>query len=797
MNFFRYPRLSPLRIVPFAVLFFLAVSLRAEEPATDIEGLRRGIQALEAAIVEHSGNDDRLVRLRQDVSDLSRQLIEFGLSFRPRLAEIAARAAELGPQPKEGDPPEAPEVQARRAALAAEKSAINGMLGDAESLSIRLTGLADRIGDLRRELFARALFRRTEARGSFSAETASAFSSQIETAWRAVRSRAAFAWNFKTGSTLAAAAISAALALGAILLALRFLAPARAGAETGRTYLGRLSFAFWSTVVPSLGVGAALLLLAAVLSYFGLFVGQSREILHAALASIAALFFIQRLSFAIFAPGQPHLRLIGVTNSAARWLVGLTSTMAAVQILDRFLGRLDDISLAPLSLTVAKSLVSSLAISLLLLAIAIVKPFPSGETGKAEPWPAWIRLPLVAIAAIVIAAALSGYVGLARFLSAQIVITGAILATMFIGIRSGRAIAKEGGFLQTTGGKAAARLLGLTETGAEMAGVLASLAIYALVLFAGLPLIALQWGFQWPDISRILYGALTDIRIGTVSISPLAILLGFGVFAIGILATRRFQSWLDGDVMRRSRVDVGVRNSIRTVAGYAGIGLAGLIGLSMAGFNLSNLAIIAGALSLGIGFGLQNVVSNFVSGLILLVERPFRVGDWIEAGKTAGFVRKIAVRATEIETFQGQSVTLPNSELVNGAVTNWTLRNNVGRIDIPIGVSYDADPEQVEALLLGVARAEPEVVRRPEPVVYFKAFGESSLEFELRAHVANILNFIPVSNRLRKGVLKALSAAGIRIPYPQRDVRLGVPEVKALSGALKNVREKPRGLRRK
>ena len=145
--------------------------------------------------------------------------------------------------------------------------------------------------------------------------------------------------------------------------------------------------------------------------------------------------------------------------------------------------------------------------------------------------------------------------------------------------------------------------------------------------------------------------------------------------------------------MARGRVDVGVRNSIRTVVGYAGVALAALIGVSAAGIDLSNLALIAGGLSLGIGFGLQNVVSNFVSGLILLAERPFKVGDWIVAGPVSGTVKKISVRATEIETFQRQTVILPNSELINSAVANWTHRNKLGRVDIAVNVAYGSDVE--------------------------------------------------------------------------------------------------------
>ena len=216
--------------------------------------------------------------------------------------------------------------------------------------------------------------------------------------------------------------------------------------------------------------------------------------------------------------------------------------------------------------------------------------------------------------------------------------------------------------------------------------------------------------------------------------------------------------------MARGRVDTGVRNSIRTVVGYAGLALAGLIAISSAGIDLSSFALVAGGLSLGIGFGLQNVVSNFVSGLILLAERPFKAGDWIVAGDVSGTVKKISVRATEIETFQRQSVILPNSQLINSAVGNWTHRNKLGRIDIKVGVAYGTDVKRAHAVLLDIARSHPLVLKNPEPFVLFANFGPAALEFEIRVFLADVLNGNIVQNDIRFAVLDAFDARGHRDP---------------------------------
>jgi len=286
------------------------------------------------------------------------------------------------------------------------------------------------------------------------------------------------------------------------------------------------------------------------------------------------------------------------------------------------------------------------------------------------------------------------------------------------------------------------------------------------------PLVLLQWGFQWGEITTWAHRLATNITVGTVSFSLVGIATGIVIFFIGYFITRGFQGWLDGSVMARGRVDAGLRNSIRTAVGYAGIALAALVGVSAAGIDLSNLALVAGALSLGIGFGLQNIVSNFVSGLILLAERPFKAGDWIVAGPVTGTVKRISVRATEIETFQRQTVILPNSELINAAVGNWTHKNKLGRIEIKIGAAYGTDPRKVHAMLLDIARSHPMVLKNPEPFVFFANFGESSLDFEIRFFLADITGGLSVQNDIRFTIAEAFQREGIEIPFPQRDVNL-------------------------
>lgn len=274
---------------------------------------------------------------------------------------------------------------------------------------------------------------------------------------------------------------------------------------------------------------------------------------------------------------------------------------------------------------------------------------------------------------------------------------------------------------------------------------------------------------------------MTGFQIGNFSISLMGLLSGVLLFLIGYVLTRWFQNWLDNSVMARGRVDSGVRNSIRTVVGYVGLCLAALMGISAAGFNLANLALIAGGLSLGIGFGLQNIVQNFVSGLILLAERPFKVGDWVEAGTVSGIVKKISVRATEVETFQKQSIIVPNSTLINGNVGNWTHRNKLGRIDINVQASFTEDPRRVHALLLEIVRGHPSILKNPEPFVSFQSMTGSLLVFDVYAHVADITSTGSIKNELRFQIVERFHEQGLSLSSSSTDLILKAPDVEKLS----------------
>jgi potassium efflux system protein len=740
-----------------------------KEQRAAMDRLRLRTDELEKNIAANAEDDAGLVDTRLQLEEAERELIRTSVAFRPRLAEINGRLDQLGPPPAEGQPPEPELVTNERQALLAEKAEINAALGVAEDQSIRMNALITRITEVRRDLFSRQLTRRYDIGSALAGEVAAA--AQIETGefYRTVSSWLRFVVQFKLRSVLFAtffALLAAAILLigGRRLFGRLFEAD---GDVESPSYLSRLSVAFWSTLVPTAAIAVFLATTYLLYDYFGVLRGDIGTMMTWLFIVIGLVFFVHRLGSSVLSPRLPNWRLIAVDTRAARLLLWLVSATAIFTGIDVFLRTVYGVLDSPLSLTVGESLIATVLTGILVVLIGLVRP-STGEDGGPRQWHPLLRSTLFLLGGITIAAALFGYIGFAQFLSTQIVVTGAVLATMYIGFLSARAVAEEGAFANTALGRRIEGRFGLDPATLDQLALVVSTAINILIVVVGVPLILFLWGFQPADIQAWVYRAATGITIGSFTISFTGILSGVLVFILGFFLTRWFQGWLDGSVMARGKVDAGVRNSIRTVIGYAGLALAALVGVSAAGIDLSNFALIAGGLSLGIGFGLQNVVSNFVSGLILLAERPFKAGDWIVAGAVSGTVKKISVRATEIETFQRQTVILPNSELINSAVGNWTHRNKLGRVDIKVNVAYDSDSKRAHDLMLGIAREHPLVLKNPEPFVLFVNFGPAALEFEIRVFIADILNGNTVQNDIRFAILEAFERENIAIPSTAR-----------------------------
>ncbi|WP_149738222.1 mechanosensitive ion channel family protein [Rhizobium sp. RU20A] len=733
------------------------------------------LKKLTAAFDAARDDDVALSELKVSVDALARQILTTSAATRPRLEEIKGRLSELGEPPAEGQPPEAAAVTEERQRLMSERNDINALTGQAENLSVSATRLSNAITATRRTLFSKALFGVTQISGEMFSTAAAAFSVEMQQLGRSLTSWVSFSWSYKRVSLLGAIFLSLCLALVFLAGSKRLFASIfrRDPEDDHPSYFRRLSVAFWSTMLPTLSVAAFAVTSYLCLDGFNVLRSDIAPLVSNLLGTVVAVLFVTALSQAVLAPAHPHWRLVAVSDSGARVLTGIIFTMVLINGVDYLLAEVSEVFGSPVVLTVVKSFFASILIALVVIGASMVRPLPPADddlNARARRWPRYISTPLFLIGIALIAAALTGYVGLARFIATQITITGAIAVVIYIGMLAGRELSRQGAFADTAIGSRLEKRFGLSAVALDQIGLAASLGTYALVISIFVPLLFLQWGFQIADIQSWAYRIVTDIRIGNITISLAGILAGLLFFAIGYSITRWFQRWLDSSVMALSRVDTGVRNSVRTGVGYLGVGLAGLVAISAAGIDLSSLALVAGALSLGVGFGLQNIVSNFVSGLILLVERPFKVGDWVTTGTTEGFVKRISVRATEIETFQRQSIMVPNSLFINAPVGNWTHRNRLGRADIAVTVGYDANPRRILEILADIADKQPQVLKNPAPMTVFAGFGDERMTFEVRVFLADIVSSIGVRNDIRLQIFERFREEGIAKPFAVEDV---------------------------
>ncbi len=737
----------------------------------------------EARIGDADTGTDALRTLRAEIADWRARLLAAQAANRTRLETLRGQIAALGPPPAEGTT-EAPEIATRRAELDAQLRRLEAPAIAAEEAWRRADGLIGEIDRLLRDRQAAALMTLGPSPlNPLNWQPAIvALSDGIGAPLAEIRS------DLSSPAGRAEALNNLPVALGFAILAVVLV-------QRGRRWMGRLRGAIdvrsaprWrgilmapaslaQVIVPTLGVLAGVI----ALGETGLGGAATDELLSVLPVAGAALFTALWLAERVFPqPGtdEPHLPLSEDAQVRGRLLVVMVGWILAADLL---LGTL----IAPRGGTGVAGVAAVLDFPLIVLGgivlwrfgrILRLAPADGAEAGAdagaptAEGMPLRDRLVRLFGFGARAAGALAPVLGALGYLEAA----GMLVISSFLSLGlAGLVIVFQR--LLARLALALAAQAGVRDQGGEAAAGLLPVLIGSLLILGSLPLFALIWGAQATDLAEIRDRFLAGVPVGNTRISPTALIWFAVVFGAIYSATRLVQAGLRSSVLPRTSLDQGGQTAIVAGVGYVGIFLAAIAGISAAGFDLSSLAIVAGALSVGIGFGLQNIVSNFVAGIILLIERPVSEGDWIEVGGVQGIVRSISVRSTRIETFDRTDVIVPNADLISNQVTNWTHFNQSGRLIVPVGVAYGTDTRRVADILTEIARATPGLLAQPAPMAIFAGFGPSSLDFELRVFLRDVNTSVVTRSEINHAIAHRFAQAGIEIPFPQREVWLRTP----------------------
>ena len=776
--------MTPIRFpIPFArraaawlLLALCACTALAQTDDTDavLGSVRQQLDAVTATLkATEPPGDDALRQMRTDALAAQTTSVDIAESIAPQLAAIEARIGEIG-TPTPGTKEDA-DIASHRTSLGKTRAALDAQGKLARLLAVEAEQLAAQLATLRRSEFQARLGERT------SSILAATFWSELRDGLPRDLQRVA-----ALGSDLTIAAqgtqtavwLIAPLALIAALWALHGVLNRATNWLTTRAPSGRLRRSLHALIV--------------VLRWtlvFGVMAGTLQGLLawqpglpaatEAALSQLAAMLwfsgFLYGLTSALLCADQPSWRLLPIPDAVAasrRWFpLQVTLASLATWIVERLAALVN----ASLSMTVALTCLVALGMALVVvLALMRAERIWRQELARegARARPAWLALVaglnwLVLVGAV--ASLLAGYVAFGSFAVKQVLWAGIVLGSTYLiaALIDDTLMA----WLATPppeapGDAAPADEARTPSPPSAQIGVLLSAALRLAVLMFALMLLLAPFGEGPGDLWRRSGQWREGLAIGEFRLQPTAVLQALLVLVLGLGAVRLLRRWLTNRYLPTTALDPDMRTSATSLFGYAGVIVAVALAMSALGIGLERIAWVASALSVGIGFGLQAVVQNFVSGLILLAERPVKVGDWVSLGGVEGDIRRINVRATEIQMGDRSTVIVPNSEFITKIVRNMTLADPIGLVQLKLPVPLGTDPQQVRELLLAAFDANEDVLDTPAPSVLLDGIDRGQLLFNATGFAKSPRVTGGVRSALLFDMLQRLADAGITLSAP-------------------------------
>lgn len=770
-----------------------ASSLNMGSIKAQVEGLKLELNQIEAGLERRSLSTDVLVSQRQRLDDIGLVLRKFSDDLNPRADALRSRLKELGAEPDSKSPPESPEIAKERAERDRALKEVDDLVKLIRSAALQSTQLADLVAEKRREAFQAHLLERSSsllAPGLWIdvvlglPKDLSAFVIlSTNTLGRIIDASGLFGLAFLlVGLAALVAVMWLTLGITHKIAAARFpdLDP-----SPFRKTLRAIFYALMGFILPSL----AGFVMMETFTSLGMVPPRLDGILQPFIRGLALIGFARGLVVGLTAIKHPVWSLINLSPQLVKDLRGLVLMTMSLMVAGQVIETVIQTIAAGLPLTVAMR--GSFAV---LVAVVMMRGLQHLAAAKGLVDDDWCGRPFLSATSLsvirlvvwlslmaTVLAAFFGYVALSAFVVEQLIRALEVLALYVL---AGRLLEEGIELLLKPGSRTLMWMettIGLPQRSLNQLGVLASGLMQLLVLGLAVMIVLVPWGIQSSDVWSSLRAVVFGLTIGDVTLSIATVVMAIACFVVAIVMTRAVQRWMKQRYLPQTQLDSGIKNSLTTGVGYIGFVGAAALSLSTLGLSLDRLAIVAGALSVGIGFGLQSIVNNFVSGLILLWERSVRVGDLVIVGDEQGHVRRINIRATEIETFDRATVIVPNSNLVSGVVKNRVHSGRMGRVLIALPMPRDIDIDAFRDMLLRLAGEHGEILADPKPGLLLKLITETTLNFELVAFVAEVDIAARVSSELSITIWREVRATGL---LPQSKTILTIESPPAVAQAV-------------
>ncbi|APX75730.1 mechanosensitive ion channel protein [Achromobacter insolitus] len=781
----RYPAFVALMAALLLVLFLMPAHAAAPPTPADTEAAlataRKQIDDIRKRVADET-DDATLVKQRGDALDIQSKADAAAEALTPQLASVTARLSELGTPPEGAK--EAPDVAAQRMQLEKNSRALDAQIKLARLLSVDAGQTAEQISAQRRTQFQARLGERRDSflSGQFWTEFREEFPRDLERL-EVLRDDLATAvgqtpkWGWLLLGAAIALTIVLRVAIGRLLLRI----------TATRVPPGRLRRSFLAVAHLVLAVatpGVIALLIHMGLDWDSQLSDNTSSLLANLVATVCFGGYVSGLGYALLSTNRPSWRLPPISDAVAtrlRWLPGVLGVLVVMIWLAE---RLPVLLNASLTTTITLTgIVAVLTMATIGAVLAISRRLRRQAMQENDaPIPFWVSLLLTSVWTVLIlslASMLAGYVAFGSFMVKQVLWVLIILASAYL-----LSTLIEDGF---------STLLGTTHRDGgeheapsmrDQAAVLLSGVGRVAVGLLAVTLLLAPFGEAPMDLLQRFDQLRKGLAIGEAQIRPGAVLQALLVLGLSLLAVKMLKRWLSNRYLPTTELDPGMQLSAATLFGYAGFVLAVALSLSAAGIGLERVAWIASALSVGIGFGLQAVVQNFVSGLILLAERPVKVGDWVSLGGVEGDILRINVRATEIQMGDRSTVIVPNSEFVTKTVRNVTRSNPLGLVQIKLPLPLSTDAEQVRELILQAFADHEDVLDTPAPNVFLDGIDGGHLIFNAKGYVSSPRAAYGVRSALLFTLLKRLHDAGLEVSSPPTMLLASAPQPAAAPQAV-------------